>query len=39
MKQKEQDLSQDEILAEEHDRYIQLVTESGIPLWILETYY
>ena len=30
--------TRDELLEEEHNRYLQQVTESGIPVWMLDYY-
>lgn len=30
--------SQEEILAEQHEQYIQMVNDSGIPIWLLDLY-
>jgi len=32
-------LSRDELLAIQHEEYIQRVSDSGIPLWVLDYYY
>ena len=32
-------LSRDEALLQEHEEYMNKVAESGIPLWILESYH
>jgi hypothetical protein len=32
-------LSPDDLLCLEHERYIQMVTDSGIPLWVLDLYH
>lgn len=32
-------LNGDELLAIEHDKYLLRVSESGIPLWVLDYYY
>lgn len=31
--------SQDDILQQEHEEYIKLINESGVPLWILDYYW
>lgn len=31
--------SYDDYLCEQHERYLEMVTESGVPLWIAEMYW
>lgn len=32
------ELSRDELLEQEHERYLRQVSESGIPLWVIDMY-